>query len=97
MFFFIGEIDDSETAKYLIQPTLAGITHNFAAPAEICDNCGQQEAQRKMVSGTVLITPILRDYVLINQLDDLTPEKVKPFLVKHLKWRIVTVSFDLQR
>lgn len=92
IFFFIGAPDDSEAAKYSVQPTLAGITHNFATPVEYCDNCGRQEEQGHLVSGTVVITPILKDYILANELADLTPESVKPFLVKNLKWRIVTVS-----
>lgn len=94
IFFFIGAPNDHEPAKYSVQPTLAGITHNFAAPIEYCDNCGRQEEQGHLVSGTLVITPILKDYILVNELRDLTPESVKPFLVKHLKWRIVTVSFS---
>ncbi|KAL9113600.1 MAG: hypothetical protein Q9227_002338 [Pyrenula ochraceoflavens] len=92
IYFFIGAPDDRDEAKYLVQPTLAGITHNFAAPVEYCDNCGQQAEQGQLVSGTVVITPILKDYVLANELADLTLENVRPFLVKHLKWRVVTVD-----
>lgn len=95
IFFFIGAPDDDQPVKYSVQPTLAGITHNFAAPIEHCDNCGRQEEQGHLVSGTVVITPILNDYILIGELRDLTPESVEPFLVKHLKWRIVTVSSSL--
>lgn len=94
IFFFIGAPNDDASDDYSAQPTLAGITHNFATPVQYCDHCGRQEEQGRLVSGTVVITPILKDYILAEEkeLRDLTPESVKPFLVKHLKWRIVTVS-----
>lgn len=92
IFFFIGPFEDDVPAEYAVQPTLAGITHNFAAPVEFCDHCGGQEEQAHLVSGTVVITPILKDYILTGALTDLTPESVVPFLVEFLRWRVVTVS-----
>ena len=94
IYFFIGPFDDPNAANYAFQPTLAGVTHNFASPVEACDNCGQQERQGHIVTGTLAITPILKDYVLTHELADLTPGSVEPFLVKRLKWRIVRVSLQ---
>ncbi len=74
------------------QPTMAGLSHIFAAPVEACDNCGRQRLQAHLVTSTAPITPMLLDYVKIRELEDLTPEKVKEFLVKMLKWRVVDVS-----
>lgn len=38
------------------------------------------------------MTPMLLDYVKIGELEDLSRDNVKPFLVKRLKWRVVDVS-----
>lgn len=43
------------------------------------------------MSNTAPITPILLDYVQLGDLADLSMANVKPFLVKNLKWRILTV------
>ena len=91
IYFFLGDVVDSPSVSYITQPTLGGLTHNFATSVDYCDNCGQQEISGTKVTSTVVITPILKDYVSIGQLADLSPESVTPFLVKHLKWRIVTV------
>jgi len=58
---------------------------------EACDNCGNQQQQAHLVSNTAPITPILLDYVQLGDLADLSMANVKPFLVKNLKWRILTV------
>ena len=75
----------------MLQPTLAGLSHTFAAPVEACDNCGNQEEQGHLITHTTPITPILLDYVDCQQLQSLAAEHVEPFLIKNLKWRIVTV------
>jgi tyrosinase len=94
IYFFVGEAPPPNiaTSDYLSYPTLAGVNHIFAAPTEACDNCGNQQNQAHLVTDTAPITPILLDYIQVGQLDDLTVRNVKPFLIKHLKWRIVTVS-----
>ena len=76
----------------MVAPTKAGLSHIFAAPAEACDNCGRQRLQAHLVTSTAPITPMLLDYVKIGELADLSPEKVKGFLVKMLKWRVIDVS-----
>ena len=63
-----------------------------AAPEEVCDNCGNQAAQAMLISNTAPISGILKDYVSAGQLADLTAPNVKPFLIKNLKWKIVSVS-----
>lgn len=74
--FFIDAPDDNLAPNNWLQPTLAGITHNFAAPVGYRDNCGQQEEQGHSVSGTALVTPIPKDYILANELADLTLESL---------------------
>src|SRR5271156_291618 len=76
----------------MTQPTMAGLSHIFAAPIEACDNCGRQRLQATLVTSTAPMTPMLLDYVKIGELEDLSPDNVKPFLVKRLKWRVVDVS-----
>jgi hypothetical protein len=94
IYFFIGEVPPPNvaTSDYMSYPTLAGVNHIFAAPTEACDNCGIQQHQAHLVTDTAVITSMLLDYVQIGQLEDLTVRNVKPFLIKRLKWRVVTVS-----
>lgn len=92
IFYFIGNFDNDNALEYIVQPTLAGLSHNFTAPVELCDNCGYQATQGHLVSGTNVITPLLLDYVKIGVLQNTEPEHVVPFLITNLKWRIVTVS-----
>ena len=44
------------------------------------------------MTSTAPVTPMLLDYVKIGELEDLSPNNVKPFFVKKLKWRVVDVS-----
>ena len=78
-------------ADYVMEPSLAGITHVFAAPEQICDNCGLQGEQSAIVTNTVPVTSLLLDYLAKGTLESLRPEHVKPFLIKGLKWRVVSV------
>jgi tyrosinase len=80
---------------YATSPYLAGINHVFAAPREVCDNCGQQDAAGFLASDTVPITPLLLDYIAEGTLQSMRTEHVRPFLVKYLRWRIVYVSDDI--
>jgi tyrosinase len=96
LFFFIGESTriNTDTEDYLIKPTLAGLSHIFVAPTEACDNCAQQlEAGARAIDSTA-INPMLLDYVKIQELESLEPVHVKPFLIKNLRWRVVTINQD---
>ena len=78
-------------------PTLAGSTYIFAAPTDICDNCGVQSEQAHLVTDTTSLTGMLMDYIKIGELASIEPKDVKPFLVDRLRWRVVTVSFLKER
>jgi tyrosinase len=71
---------------------MAGLSHIFVAPVETCDNCGRQSQQGVEVTSTAPVTAMLLDYVKLGELENLSPEKVKPFLVQRLSWRVVNVS-----
>lgn len=92
VFYFIGAFENDAPENYMFQPTLAGLSANFASSVELCDNCGQSALQRQLVSDTTVITPMLLDYIKIGILLDLSPSNVVPFLISNLKWRVVTVS-----
>lgn len=94
IFYFVNESSAPIPAdsNYILEPTLAGITHIFAAPENLCDNCGRQDQQGTLVTNTVPITSLLLDYVKNGRLESLRPEHVKPFLTRGLKWRVVSVS-----
>jgi tyrosinase len=76
---------------YATAPTLAGYTYIFASAPEDCTNCATQANSHLKITGTSAITPILKDYVKIGQLESLDATHVKPFLIDRLRWRIVTV------
>jgi hypothetical protein len=65
----------------------------FAAPVEMCDNCGAQEEQAYLVSDTVPITPMLLDYEKTGELASLGAVDVVEFLKSKLKWRVLKVSW----
>ena len=92
IYYFIGNFTEDNVRDYALQPTMAGLNHVFTSTREACDNCGYQMDEGHMVTDTNPITPMLLDYIEIGQLADLTPANVVPFLVKNLKWRVVTVS-----
>jgi tyrosinase len=90
--YFIGSFTPSDSLVGLMMaPTFAGLNHVFAAPIEACDNCEQQEGVAHMVRSTSPITSMLLDYVGTGELGSMRPEHVRGFLVKNLKWRVVTV------
>ena len=48
--------------------------------------------QGNIVTNTVPITSMLLDYVKTGHLESLHPDHVGPFLIRALRWRIITVS-----
>jgi hypothetical protein len=91
--YFIGAFEPSDSLVGLMMaPTFVGLNHVFAAPIEACDNCEQQEGVAHMVRSTSPITSMLLDYVGTGELGSMRPEHVRGFLVRNLKWRVVTVS-----
>ena len=96
IFYFVNDSSAPIPAdsNYILEPTLAGLTHIFAAPETLCDNCGRQDQQATIVTNTVPITSLLLDYVKKGRLESLRPEHVKPFLIPGLKWRVVSVSLE---
>ncbi|ETS85736.1 hypothetical protein PFICI_03761 [Pestalotiopsis fici W106-1] len=97
IYFFIGGVpgNDVAPAHYCLCPTLAGDMHIFAAPVEACDNCGQHRDAAQLESGTVPINPILLDYKITGHLTDLSPDRVRPFLLDNLRWRVVNGAGNL--
>jgi Tyosinase C-terminal domain len=79
----------------MVAPTLAGMSYNFAAPTEMCDNCAVQEGEHLEITSTTNITPILRDYVKIRELESLQEKGVEPFLLDRLRWRVLMVRLFL--
>ncbi|KAL1618339.1 hypothetical protein SLS54_007316 [Diplodia seriata] len=99
IFFFIGPTAAADTSEagdgpvsWQAEPTLAGMTHVFAAPRDACDNCALQSDEGLRVTGTTAITPILLDYVEDGQLAGLAPDDVVPFLRRALVWRVADVN-----
>lgn len=85
-------MDGTYGADWSALPGFAGVTHVFASPTEVCDNCGKQEHQAHLVTSTSPITSLLIDYVEKGQMASMEAQDVEPFLVKNLKWRVQTVS-----
>ncbi|OJD40032.1 tyrosinase [Diplodia corticola] len=101
LYFFIGPTAAADTseagdgpATWQAEPTLAGMTHVFAAPRAACDNCALQSDEGLRVTGTTAVTPILLDYVEDGRagLGSLAPDDVVPFLRRALVWRVADVN-----
>lgn len=93
IFYIVGNVDGTSGAKWSTLPGFAGVTHVFASPTEVCDNCGKQDHQAHLVTSTSPITSLLIDYVEKGGLASMDAKDVEPFLVKNLKWRVQTVSW----
>lgn len=94
IFYIVGDVDGTSGADWSTLPGFAGVTHVFASPTEVCDNCGKQEHQAHLVTSTSPVTSLLIDYVERGQLASMEAQDVERFLVKNLKWRVQTVSFE---
>ena len=91
---------DADPSTYDTTPTMAGLTHIFTAPREACDACAYgadhstAEAGPVIATSTSPITPMLRDYIQIGELEGLALEQVVPFLTKKLYWRVVGINLQ---
>lgn len=94
IFYVVGDVEGTSGADWSTLPGFAGVTHVFASPAEVCDNCGKQEHQAHLVTSTSPITSLLIDYVEKGRLTSMEAKDVEPFLIKHLKWRVQTVGLS---
>lgn len=89
---------DAEPSTYATVGQMAGLTHIFTAPREACDACAYGGPEISADTGPVIatstnpITPMLRDYIRIGELEGLAPEQVVPFLKKSLYWRVVGIN-----
>lgn len=93
IFYIIGDAASGGSgADWARLPGLAGVTHVFASPTEVCDNCGAQEHQAHLVTSTSPVTSLLLDYVEAGRLASMEAADVEPFLVEKLRWRVQTVS-----
>ncbi|KAI9692221.1 MAG: hypothetical protein M1822_006451 [Bathelium mastoideum] len=95
IYYFIGPASgaiDVPPERYIVAPTLAGISYNFAGHEEACSDCARHASEKLKVTGTTYLNPQLADYVRIGELRSLDPEDIKPFLVNRLKWRILTAN-----
>ncbi|KAI9656603.1 MAG: hypothetical protein M1821_004810 [Bathelium mastoideum] len=95
IYYFIGPAGgaiDVPPERWIVAPTLAGVSYNFAARAEACSNCARNASEGLKITDTTYLNPQLADYVRIGELRSLDPEDVKPFLVDRLKWHILTAK-----
>ncbi|KAI9894687.1 MAG: hypothetical protein M1814_002043 [Vezdaea aestivalis] len=101
IYWFLSEddasIDQSDPRLYIINERLVGLSHVFAMPVEICDNCDAQATQALKITNTSPITAVLLDYIEVGELGSLDPEHVVDFLSKRLKWRIVQGNGDVKK
>lgn len=98
IYFFLsphGALPDNEPYLYASSPYLVGQHHIFTASREGCENCAEAEEEGRLSVSTTVITSALlhyREEVEGNGVDSLRPEHITPFLVGHLRWRVVFVS-----
>lgn len=108
VFFVIGDDTSGSTgAVWAGKPGFAGVSHIFASPRQICENCERQSRDGTLVTATVPISSLLFDYVKRGKassteqtdnkprLASMDRDDVIPFLKKYLKWRVQKVNGEV--
>lgn len=105
---FLGDVPEGNDISFSFAntPTQVGNVFNFSSPSSVigsntsgCNNCKRQEQTHARMTGQVIITDTLVEYIQREitrqgmQLRSLAREDVVGYLKKNLHWRITDVSF----
>ena len=95
---FLGRPDDgTDPALWPISPTHVGTFSPFGQPSTT--GCGKFQADQRdrvQVTGQIPLTIALAERYLAGIIRDLGVESVKPYLTRHLHWRVVEVSLTFK-
>lgn len=90
---FLGEFNRENPLAWRSDPNLVG---TFSVLGESvgtgCKKCKKDREDQLQVTGQVPLTLALAERYLSGQIENLTPEKVVPYLQTNLHWRVAAVS-----
>ena len=91
--FFIGDPGDDNPNLYVSNPTHVASFNTFGQDEDTgCEKCLEDQAHGTEVTGQIPLTIALLERYLAGHIDGLTPERVVPFLQKHLHWRVTNLG-----
>ena len=94
---FLGEFNRENPLAWRSDPNLVG---TFSVLGESvgtgCKKCKKDREDQLQITGQVPLTLALAERYLAGQIENLTPEKVVPYLQTNLHWRVAAVSFYFQ-
>lgn len=89
---FLGEFNRDDPLAWRSDPNLVG---TFSVLGEAvgtgCKKCKKDREDRLQITGQVPLTLALAERYLTGQIENLTPEKVVPYLQTNLHWRVAAV------
>lgn len=90
---FLGDFNRENPLAWRSDPNLVG---TFSVLGEIvgtgCKKCKKDREDQLQITGQVPLTLALAERYLAGQIENLTPEKVVPYLQTNLHWRVAAVS-----
>ena len=90
---FLGEFNRDDPLAWRSDPNLVG---TFSILGETvgtgCKKCDKDREEQLQITGQVPLTLALAERYLAGQIENLTPEKVVPYLQTNLHWRVAAVS-----
>ena len=90
---FLGDFNRENPLAWRSDPNLVG---TFSVLGELvgtgCKKCKKDREDQLQITGQVPLTLALAERYLAGQIDNLTPEKVVPYLQENLHWRVAAVS-----
>lgn len=90
---FLGDFDTENPSSWRTAPNNVGkLTVLGDTPDTGCGKCKSDRDRQLQITGQIPLTLALTERYLTHELDDLTPEKVIPYLQKNLHWRVSLVS-----
>lgn len=93
---FLGDFNRDDPQAWRSDPNLVG---TFSVLGESvgtgCRKCQKDREDQLQVTGQVPLTLALAERYLAGQIENLTPEKVVPYLQTNLHWRVAAVSILL--
>lgn len=93
---FLGEFERDNPSSWRSAPNSVGkFTVLGDTPDTGCGKCKTDRDSQLQITGQVPLTLALVERFLAHELDNLTPEKVVPYLQKNLHWRVTLVSNNL--
>lgn len=90
---FLGEFNRDDPLSWRSDPNLVGTFSIFGDTVGTgCKKCKRDRENQLQITGQVPLTLALAERYLAGEIENLTPEKVVPYLQTHLHWRVATVS-----